>query len=72
MIAKPEFDINKINIGDTVKWEDLGKTIHKSEVSEVNLVLGSVTVMFRGGLIHLLVYRILDKYTRESHPEEYL
>jgi len=72
MITNPKFDINKINIGDIVKWKDLGETIWKSEVSDVNLKLGSVTVDYVNSSIILLSHRILDWYTRESHPEEYL
>jgi len=72
MIAKPEFDINKINAGDTVKWKDLGGTIWKSQVIEVNLKLGTVTVDYVNSSIILLAYRILDWYTKESHPEYYL
>jgi len=72
MIAKPEYDINKIKVGDTVKWKDLGEGIHKSQVIEVNLKLGSVTVEYVNSSIILLSHRILDWYTRESHPEELL
>jgi len=68
----PEFDINKIKVGDIVKWKDLGEGIHKSQVLVINLKLDTVTVEFVKHPIVLLSHRILDWYTRESHPEEYL
>jgi len=67
--------IDQMKPGDKVAWCDLAGNKWISNVVDVSLILGTVTVQHLGSnskLIVLLDYRISAWYTRKNNPEEYL
>ena len=70
-------NIRNIKKGDKVKWRDLARVAWVSEVirDEDGTRNGAITVRHLGrgsSLIVLVRRRLIDHYTKENNPEEWL